>query len=61
MTKETTEDVLNEMRRTFKRDYEEINRQSNMRYDGKSIDEVAVSIEEFRQAGIAEINKIYGK
>lgn len=57
----TQEDVLNEMKRTFKEDYEKINRRANMLYEGKSIDGVTVSIEEFRQAGIAEINKFYGK
>ena len=58
--RETKEDVMNEMKMTFKRDYEIINELFNMLYDGKSIEDVSVPIEEFRQAGIAVIKKRYG-
>ena len=57
----TKEDVLNEMKRTFKRDYEKINGRFNMLYEGKSIEGASVSIERFRQAGIDAINKLYEK
>ena len=59
--RETKEDVLNEMKRTFKRDYEKINGRFNMLYEGKSIEDASVSIERFRQAGIDAINKLYEK
>ncbi|MDY2827649.1 MAG: hypothetical protein SOU27_00055 [Sodaliphilus sp.] len=59
--RETKEDVLNEMKRTFKRDYEKINGRFNMLYEGKSIEGASVSIERFRQAGIDAINKLYEK
>ena len=59
--RETKEDVLNDMKKTFKQDYEIINRQFNILYENKSIEDVSVPIEEFRQAGIAAINKFYGK
>ncbi len=56
----TEDDVLNEMKRTFHQFYGERNRESELIREGKMTDD-SVSIEEFRQAGIAEINKIYGK
>lgn len=59
--RETKEDVLNDMKKTFKQDYEIINRRFNMLCEDKSIEDVSVPIEEFRQAGIAAINKLYGK
>ena len=59
--RETKEHVLNEMKRTFKRDYEKINGRFNMLYEGKSIEGASVSIERFRQAGIDAINKLYEK
>ena len=59
--RKTKEDVLNEMKRTFKRDYEKINGRFNMLYEGKSIEGASVSIERFRQAGIDAINKLYEK
>ena len=59
--RETKEDVLNEMKRTFKRDYEKINGRFNMLYEGKSIEGASVSIERFRQARIDAINKLYEK
>lgn len=59
--RETKEDVLNEMKRTFKRDYEKINGRFNMLYEGKSIEGASVSIERFRQAGFDAINKLYEK
>lgn len=59
--KEVKDDVLNEMQKTFHQDYELINRQFNMLYDSKSVDEMTVPLEEFRQAGISLINKFYGR
>lgn len=59
--RETKKDVLNDMKKTFKQDYEIINRQFNILYEDKSIENVSAPIEEFRQAGIVAINKLYGK
>lgn len=56
----TQEDVLNEMKRTFHQFYGERNREAELIREGKMTDD-SVPIEEFRQAGIAEINKFYGK
>ena len=55
--RETKEDVLNEIKRTCKRDY----KKTNGLYECKTIKDGTVPIERFRQAGIAAINKLYGK
>lgn len=56
----TEEYVFEEMKRTFHQFYEEKNREAELIREGKITDD-SVPIEEFRQAWIAEINKIYGK
>lgn len=59
--KKTKQNVLNEMKASFKHDYEIMHMQANEIAEGKTNGYTTVSIEDFRQAGIAYINKLYKK
>jgi len=60
--KNNSKDNFGELVDSFHEDYEIMNAQVAMnRQQGKPEDSDMVSIEEFRQAGIDEINRLYGK
>jgi len=51
--------IINEMIESFQEDYRIMNEQIGA--NTEALDDWTISVEEFRQAGIAAINKLYGK